>query len=322
MSTQIQPQLFDYEALDTESRIVIQQRAGEIKTLAKRVAGDIVEIGGKLAEVKDRLGGNGKFNAWLTAELGWSERTAYNFIAVHERFGSANFAIENVAPSALYLLVAPGTPEPARQAAVEMANQGEKVTHKTARVLVETAKEAEPKTAAMFDESPVLPDSDVAFCLCEHRADEHDLSAGCKKCVCETFEEMSAEEYSKAQQVKSDLKTVLTPDKQEEPAKPEVKPVTLKPTGKSLDSALWSQRQIVIGITLMPGDGDPRGRQAIVSIRADDGPPTIQSKRLLDMPGEWPRPIDEMIEAFAFKLASEGKPKPQPKKPAKKGAKK
>lgn len=116
--------------------------------MAKRVAGDIVEIGGKLADVKDRLGGNGRFSAWLQAELGWSERTAYNFMAVHEKFGAANFAIENVAPSALYLLVAPATPEPARQAVIQMANQGEKVTHKAAKVIVEAAKEAEPSSPA------------------------------------------------------------------------------------------------------------------------------------------------------------------------------
>lgn len=304
MSAQIQTQLFDYEALDTESRIVIQQRAGEIKTLAKRVASDIVEIGGKLAEVKDRLGGNGRFNAWLTAELGWSERTAYNFIAVHERFGSANFAIENVAPSALYLLVAPATPEPARVAAVEIANQGEKVTHKTAKALVEVAKEAEPKTAEMFD----APEPEEAFEDEQEATDSGDSDE-------------SAEPEQASAEPPDNVDAVLTPDKPAEPVKPAPKPAPSQ--FKPMDSAMWSQRQIVIGVTLMPADGDSRGRQAIVSIRADDGPPTIQSKRLLDVPGEWPRPIDEMIEAFAFKLASEGKPKGKStKKPAKKGAKK
>jgi hypothetical protein len=303
MSEQIQKQLFDYEALDTESRIVIQQRAGEIKTLAKRVAGDIVEIGGKLAEVKDRLGGNGRFNGWLSAELGWSERTAYNFIAVHERFGSANFAIENVAPSALYLLVAPGTPEPARQAAVEMANQGEKVTHKTAKVLVETARGAEPKTAEMFE----APEAEEDF------EDEQSV----------TDLDESAEMGQATEEPLDKPDAVLTPDKPtskaEAPVKPsksaEPAPVAAKP----LSVTRWSKEQIVIGITLMPQDGDSRGRQAIVSIRTAEGSPTIQSKRLPDAPGQWPQPIDEMIEAFAFKLESEGKPKPA-KKPVAKSA--
>lgn len=340
----LQNQLFDYQALDAESRIIIQQRTGEIKTLAKRLAADIVDIGGKLVEVKDRLGGNGKFTNWLLAELGWSERTAYNFIGVYEKFGTANFAIENVAPSALYLLVAPGTPEPARQAAIEMANQGEKVSHRTAKAIVEAAKEAEPKTldmfanepeesepqpTSLFEESKPLPDSEVGVCICGHRADKHDLSNGCDDCVCEVFEEITPEEYNELER-QEELKAALTPDKPET-AQPEqaAKP---KPVAKSEPSkpapvnsqSFWSQKQIVIGITLMPVDNDPRGRQAIVSIREGDGPPTIQPKRIQDLPGEWPKPIDEMITAFTAKLMEEGaKTSQKSTKPtAKKGAKK
>jgi hypothetical protein len=92
--------LFDYAALDQETQVLVRLRASEIKGLAKRVASDIVEIGGKLAEVKDCVGGNGKFNEWLSSELGWSERTAYNFIAVWQKFHAANFALENVATGA------------------------------------------------------------------------------------------------------------------------------------------------------------------------------------------------------------------------------
>ncbi len=345
-----QTALFDYQALDLESRVIIQQRTGEIKTIAKRLATDIVDIGGKLAEVKDRLGGNGKFTNWLLSELGWSERTAYNFIAVHEKFGTANFAIENVAPSALYLLVAPGTPEPARAAAIQMANEGERVTHSTAKAIVESAKEAEPKTAdlfaelanddeleapGLFDEAPALPDSEVAKCLCGHRADKHEASGKCTvDCVCEVYEEMSPEEYAEAEQREGDLKAVLEPDNTEPAKEVPVKPISKpEPAAKSktvveaeqTDKRYWSQQQIVIGITLMPQDKDPRGRQTIVSIRAGDGAPTIQSKRLQDLPGEWPAPIEEAITAFAAKLAAEAQSKPatkSTKKPAKKGAKK
>lgn len=288
---QRQERLFDYDALDAESRILIQQRAGEIKTLAKRVAGDIVEIGGKLAEVKERLGGNGRFNDWLTVELGWSERTAYNFIAVHAKFGAANFAIENVAPSALYLLVAPTTPEPARQTAIEMANQGEKVSHKTAKAIVESAKEAEPKTAEMFEE-PELPE--------EEPQQAEDAGNSITAPTPTVTEAQSAKPVKPSKPSKPDMATVIKSGVQTQ--------------------KFWSQTQIVIGVTLMPHDGDARGRQAIVSIRAGDGSPTIQSKRLHDLPGEWPAPIDEMISAFAL---AEAKPKPKSvaKKTAKKGKK-
>ncbi|HLH23292.1 MAG TPA: hypothetical protein VK066_12275 [Chloroflexota bacterium] len=48
--------------------------------------------------------------AWQRAEFGWSERTARNFMEVAERFKSAKFA-DLPAPSVLYLLAQPNTPE-------------------------------------------------------------------------------------------------------------------------------------------------------------------------------------------------------------------
>jgi len=144
--------LFDYAALDQETQVVVRLRASEIKGLAKRMASDVVDIGGKLAEVKDRIGGNGKFNDWLSAELGWSERTAYNFIAVWQRFGAANFALENVATSALYLLAAPSTPAEAVEVAKQIADSGEEVTHGMAKEIVRQAKERQPRQEELIEE--------------------------------------------------------------------------------------------------------------------------------------------------------------------------
>ena len=50
---------FDYGALDSETRIVVQQRTGEIRSLVRRSAQDIIDIGLKLGEVKQRLGHGG-----------------------------------------------------------------------------------------------------------------------------------------------------------------------------------------------------------------------------------------------------------------------
>jgi hypothetical protein len=147
-----QQALFDYSQYDQQTQIFIQVTATEIKTLAKRVAADIVEIGGKLAAVKDRLGGNGKFVEWLGSELRWSERTAYNFIGVHAKSASANFALENVAASALYLLAAPSTPPAAIQAAKEIADSGEEVTHTVAKEIVKQAKKVEQAKQPAFVE--------------------------------------------------------------------------------------------------------------------------------------------------------------------------
>lgn len=132
MTTQLA--LFEYAALDTETRIVVQQRTTEIKALMRRAASDIIEIGQKLIEVKGRIG-HGAFGGWLAAEFEWHENTARNFMRVAEHFKSTNF-VEMMAPSALYLLAAPSTPEAARAEAIDRAEAGEPITYSTAREIV------------------------------------------------------------------------------------------------------------------------------------------------------------------------------------------
>jgi len=159
----IQRPLFDYAALGVEDSVIIQQRTSEIKSLAKRVASDIVEIGGKLVEVRDRLK-NGKFKEWLDAEFpNWSQRTAYNFIAVWEQYSSADFAIDGIAPSALYLLAAPSTPTSAREMAKQLVQAGHEVAHSTAKELVRQAKERRPKQMEMIEEPEEAEADDGAW---------------------------------------------------------------------------------------------------------------------------------------------------------------
>ena len=131
--------LFDYNTLDTETRIVVQQRTSEIKTLMRRSAQDIIDIGQKLIEVKQRLG-HGHFGGWLDAEFSWSEPTAQRFMRVFERFKSVKLTDLSIAPSALYALAAPSTPEPARAEAIERAQAGEPITHSAAKAIIEEYK--------------------------------------------------------------------------------------------------------------------------------------------------------------------------------------
>lgn len=145
------PATFDYAALDAETRIVVQQRTGEIRTIARRAASDIIEIGQKLSDVKDRLG-HGRFGSWLEAEFAWQERTARSFMAVAEKFKSANIADLNFAPTALYLLASSSVPDEARQEAVDRAAQGEHIGIGAARAIIgkhmATADELRPHVLA------------------------------------------------------------------------------------------------------------------------------------------------------------------------------
>lgn len=134
----VQKPLFDYAALDTETRIVVQLRTDEIKTLMRRTAQDIIDIGTKLMDVKQRLG-HGGFGSWLKAEFGWHWNTAGNYMRVADKF--TNFVnLDAIAPSALYLLSAPSTPEDAVNEALERAENGETITHSTAKAIVNEHK--------------------------------------------------------------------------------------------------------------------------------------------------------------------------------------
>jgi hypothetical protein len=124
-----------YTNLDVETRIVVQQRTSEIKTLMRRTAQDIIEIGQKLIEVKAQLG-HGLFSAWLRIEFEWSRGTAENFMAVALRFQNQKISDFDVAPSALYMLASPSTPESARKEALERAEQGGRITHSVAQQIV------------------------------------------------------------------------------------------------------------------------------------------------------------------------------------------
>ncbi len=126
---------FDYGVLDSETRIVVQQKTDEIRGLMKRTATDIIEIGERLMEIKDRLG-HGHFGQWLAAEFAWGERTAQRFMAVATNFRSDNVT-DLIPPRALYLLSSPTTPETAREEARERAEAGEPITHKAAKEIVE-----------------------------------------------------------------------------------------------------------------------------------------------------------------------------------------
>jgi hypothetical protein len=78
-------QSFDYAVLNTETRIVVQQRTSEIKTLMRQTAKDTISIGQKLTEVKQQLG-HGEFGKWLKAEFNWGITTAWKLMKVAEVF--------------------------------------------------------------------------------------------------------------------------------------------------------------------------------------------------------------------------------------------
>lgn len=136
----LEAQGFDYTALDTETRIVVQQRTSEIKSLMRRTAQDIIDIGQKLFEVKEQLE-HGNFRNWLKVEFNWSISTATKFMQVAAQFKCVKFTHLDITASALYLLAAPSTPGEARVEALERASLGETITHSKAKAIAFKHKE-------------------------------------------------------------------------------------------------------------------------------------------------------------------------------------
>jgi hypothetical protein len=100
----------DLAATAKERERVLAENAEEIRALGKRAAGDVIEIGRRLREMK-KVCGHGNWLQWLQLEFGWTDRHALNYIRVYElSIKSENFSDLGIPVSGLYLLAAPSTP--------------------------------------------------------------------------------------------------------------------------------------------------------------------------------------------------------------------
>ncbi len=158
MSSLKETKIFNYASLDLDTAQFVQEQTGEIRGLMRRTAQDIFEIGQKLVEIKAKLG-HGRFGTWLAVEFDWTERTAQQFMNVARQFKAENFSDLQLAPSALYLLAAPSTPQKARQEAIARAELGETITYKTAKAIKQEHKSSQSPPLPVSPVSPITPSS-------------------------------------------------------------------------------------------------------------------------------------------------------------------
>ena len=77
MPTSVEPPTrpnFDYANLDAVTAQFVQQQTGEIRSLMRRTAQEIIDLGQRLILVKEKLG-HGRFGVWLASEFNWTDRT-------------------------------------------------------------------------------------------------------------------------------------------------------------------------------------------------------------------------------------------------------
>ncbi len=130
---------FDYDALPAADRTFLKDKVGYIRHLSRQCGENVIHIGRHLAEVRDRI--RGTFLDWVEAEFSWGRSNVYDMIHAAEKFGDCTSEIRNrIDPSGLYALSAPNAPKAARDFAIELAKDGQHVSHRVARDIIDAVR--------------------------------------------------------------------------------------------------------------------------------------------------------------------------------------
>lgn len=131
-----EPTVFEYTALDADTRAYVQQKTDELHGQLQRTTQAVVAIGQNLLAVKARLP-HGAFLPWLQQEFGMTRRTAVHFMHVATRFAGKWEMISHLPLAVLYELASPSTSDaivaqveehtlPATLPAIQEAKQAER----------------------------------------------------------------------------------------------------------------------------------------------------------------------------------------------------
>lgn len=131
---------WDYQQLGDKAFTAIEHTVA-IKKSERRASEAIIEAGQHLIAMKGMLD-HGQWGDWLTTEFSMTDRTARKMMEVAERFGSKTEIISDLKPTILYMLAGDSVPEPAREAVIEQAAAGVKVTVADAKAVISQYKPA------------------------------------------------------------------------------------------------------------------------------------------------------------------------------------
>lgn len=140
------PQKTESEGVNTSSDSCVQapfdlkltEFTIRAKEILKRTARNVIELSQIAHDVHEAYGYQ-RYIQWVQADLGLSDRMGEKFLNVHSNFTEKISVDYEIATSALYLLSAPSTPEPAREEALSRAESGEKISSKLAKEIAEQA---------------------------------------------------------------------------------------------------------------------------------------------------------------------------------------
>ena len=131
------------------SDVVVSDLDKHLTTLARRIQSakrsvvkSVLGIGEALVEARDLLAtpdgsGHGSFGAWVRDKCGFGRTTAYKYISAYQRFGQFDKALhQRFDANAIYVLAPDKAPQEAVDAALALAECGEKITERVAKQLV------------------------------------------------------------------------------------------------------------------------------------------------------------------------------------------
>ena len=105
------------EALSPAQAALAERAAARIRDYQRTSTAEMLEVGKLLNEVKVALP-HGAFGRWLESEVGWTQRTAQNYMRAAEVFAGKSETVSHLPPNTLYKLAAPSIPESVRETAI------------------------------------------------------------------------------------------------------------------------------------------------------------------------------------------------------------
>ena len=131
---------FRWDTVPTSDRDWLRRRTDDIVGISYRTACDAVRIGQWLNDAKTRLD-PGTFIAWIESQLPFSVATAHRYRQVATAFVSFSTShFEMFDESALYALAQFQTPQAAREHAVQLAEEGERIDRALALSIIDAHK--------------------------------------------------------------------------------------------------------------------------------------------------------------------------------------
>ena len=138
---------FDYSCLASADEAKLRQQARRLRDLISKTTSDMIEIGGELASIKDRLD-HGQFIAWIEAEIGISVRTAQNYMRLAMLAKGKNETVALLPPSTARMLAAKSAPSEVVRHVLDRVASGDLMSDRAVKELLDDSLHEQRQEAA------------------------------------------------------------------------------------------------------------------------------------------------------------------------------